>query len=274
MFTLAGHKAGVTAISWRSDSELFVSASEDGTLKLWKASDGSALRSINAHNGGALCARFTQDGRIVSSGRDNKVQIWDAAGKALRSLPFNGELPNRVTFSDDGSKVIGSDWKGSVYVWDVKSGKVVGELSATPPTLAERIEQTQKDLAAVRTQAQAANAALVTREKELQAARSAAERAQKAVSETRSRLAEAEARGESTPERAKALETELAALEKKVSEAKKVAVNAEHALATTRTAVTELKTKLSSAENALAKWTAAQRDAPATPATVRKVSLR
>jgi mono/diheme cytochrome c family protein len=149
MFTLSGHKGAITAITWRSDSEMVLSASEDGSLKLWKASDGSALKNIPAHKGGTLAANFAHDGRIVSAGRDDRIQIWETSGKPVRGIPFKGELPNRVAFSDDGTKVIASDWQGRVMLWDAKSGKTLGELEANPPTLAVRVKAATRQLAAL-----------------------------------------------------------------------------------------------------------------------------
>ncbi|MDP3070582.1 MAG: c-type cytochrome domain-containing protein [Opitutaceae bacterium] len=134
MFTLPGHKGAITAISWRGDAEMLVSASEDGTLKLWKARDGSALRSLNAHPGGVLAARFAPDDRIVSSGRDHKVQVWNTTGRNVATAAFKGELPNRVAFSDDGKRIICSDWHGRVLVFDAANGKAVGELTTPPPS--------------------------------------------------------------------------------------------------------------------------------------------
>jgi hypothetical protein len=200
MFTLPGHKGAITAISWRGDSEMFLSASEDGTLKFWKASDGAALRSIPAHNGGALAARFTHDARIVSSGRDNKVQIWDSAGKNVRTLPFSGDLPNRATFSDDGSKVIGADWKGSVFVWDAKTGKLLGELNPNPPTLSERIRESSQRLSALQVDLRRAIAE-----------HAAAEKAAKAASESSpAKIAQAMAKVDELKERLAREKTTLA----------------------------------------------------------------
>lgn len=156
LFTLTGHKAGITAVSWRGDSEMFCSASEDGTVKFWKASDGSALRSINANPGGVLDVSFTHDGRVVSCGRDNKVQIWETTGKNVKSLAFTGDLPTRVSFSDDGKKVVGSDWKGSVFVWEAATGKALGQLEANPPTLAERVKYWSERIAAAKKDVEAA----------------------------------------------------------------------------------------------------------------------
>jgi WD40 repeat protein len=159
LFTLAGHKAAITAITWRGDSEVVASTSEDGTLKWWKAADGSAIRSITAHAGGVLAARYAHDGRIVSCGRDNKVQIWDGSGKSVRSLTFSGDLPTRVSFSDDDKRVIGSDWKGSVFFWDAANGKVLGNFEANPPTLAERVKQCTETVTVARKEIEKARAA-------------------------------------------------------------------------------------------------------------------
>lgn len=169
MFTLPGHKGAITAITWRADSEMFVSASEDGTLKLWKAGDGAALKSIAAHPGGVLAARFAPDGRIVSSGRDNKVKVWDAAGKNTVTPNFTGEVPTRVAFSDDAKRIIASDWKGRVFVWDSANGKAVGELEAYPPTLAERVKRESGRIAALEAEIAKAKSAPAASEKEAKA---------------------------------------------------------------------------------------------------------
>ena len=198
MFNLPGHRGAITAITWRSDSELVASSSEDGTLKLWKASDGSALRSINANPGGSLAARFTHDGRIVTCGRDNKVQIWDVSGKNLLNLAFTGDLPNRVTFTDDGKKVIGSDWQGQVTVWDAKTGKPIGELESYPLPVAERVQQAARKVADLKIELAKAAAAQVKSATDAQTAQATHTRAKTALAEIKKRLAAAQSQEKQT----------------------------------------------------------------------------
>jgi hypothetical protein len=193
MFNLPGHRGAITAITWRSDSELVASSSEDGTLKLWKAADGSALRSINANPGGCLSARFTHDGRIVTCGRDNKLQSWDVSGKNLLNLAFTGDLPNRVTFTDDGKKVIASDWQGKVTVWDAKTGKPVGELESYPLPVAERVQQAARKVADLKAELAKAAAAQAKAATDALTAQAAHTRAKTALAETKNRLAAAQA---------------------------------------------------------------------------------
>ena len=274
MFPLTGHKGAITAISWRGDSEVVASASEDGTVKLWKSTDGSALRSIPAHAGGALSVRFTHDGRIVSCGRDNKIQIWDTAGKNVRSLPFTGDLPNRVTFNETGEKVIGSDWAGHVSVWDIKSAKVIGELAATPPPVAERLAQGTQRIAALQAAVDQAAAAHTKLAAEAKAAQAKHEAAKKALADARSRLTaqggeiiklSEQIAGDAPNEAAKAklakakeavaaLEAKIAAFPKEIAEIGKLAAAAAKKAAEGKIAVDDARAKVEAAKASLARW--------------------
>ncbi len=274
MFTLPGHKGAITAITWRGDSELFASASEDGTLKLWKAGDGSALRSLPVHTGGALSARFTHDGRIVTCGRDNKVQIWETTGRNVLALAFTGDLPNRVTFSDDGLRVIGSDWRGKVFVWDAKSGKPIGELEANPPTLTERVQQTTAQLAQLQSAAAQALATLAPLETDAQIARVSHDQKMKLFAETRDRAAVLEKLG--TPaaqDELKPLTAQLTALEQDAAALAKQSAFATRKFTEAKNVTAETGAKLAAAQSALQKWKAVQQEAKRRPAD-QKVSSR
>ncbi len=285
MYTLPGHKGAITSISWRGDSEMVISSSEDGTIKLWKASDGAPVKSITAHSGGALCARFTHDGRIVSSGRDNKIQIWTTAGTAQTSLPFTGELPNRVTFSDDGKKVIASDWNGKVFVWDATSGKVLGELEANPPTLVERVQRgaqriadlqaaVDKAAAAHATEAAAAKIALDNLDKaksalaKAQAGVPAKEKEANTLKDKLSKNAADEAAKKQLAEVREAIKNfkaQINTLPKEITAATKQAEAAAKKASDAKSIVDDAMSRLTAAKTSLAKWKAVQQNAQSKP---------
>ncbi|MEW6305425.1 MAG: c-type cytochrome domain-containing protein [Verrucomicrobiota bacterium] len=171
VYTLNGHRAGITAITWRG-SELVASGSEDGTIKLWSMRDGNQARTWNAHGGGVLSARFTHDGRLVSCGRDNQISVWDANANRQRSVNFTNQLPVRATFSHDGNRVIASDYSGRVAVWNTADGKPLGNLSLNPLPLAERIELAVKEIDDALTDVDKAAAGVAAAEAELQRAES------------------------------------------------------------------------------------------------------
>ena len=132
LFNLAGHKAAVTALSWRGDSKLLASSSEDGTVKLWEMLEGRQMKSWTAHGPGALCVSFAHDGQLVTCGRDLAITLWNPNGGKVRSFEFSGDLPMRAAFSYDDKRVFATDFAGRVGVWTANDGKRAGELNANP----------------------------------------------------------------------------------------------------------------------------------------------
>lgn len=137
--TLKGHKKGITGISWRSDSNIVATSSEDQSVKLWELENGGNIKSWNAHNPGTLSIEFARDGRIVTCGRDRVTKLWDQGGKQLKAFPAFTDLAVNVTICDETNRVIAGDWTGKIKVWNAADGKEVGELTANPLQLSQRL---------------------------------------------------------------------------------------------------------------------------------------
>ena len=142
--TLSGHTACITGISWRGDSNLLASSSEDGSIRLWEMDNGSQVKTWGAHGGGASWVEYARDGRIVSCGRDRVVKIWDQNGAQQRAFDAFADLALRATICDETNRVIAGDWSGNIRVWNAADGASLGELTANPPTLAERVQAAQQ----------------------------------------------------------------------------------------------------------------------------------
>ncbi len=147
-FSLRGHTAGITEVSWRSDGNACASASEDGTVHLWEMENGNSIKSWGAHGGGTESVRYARDGRIVTAGRDRLVKLWDGGGNAQRTFEARPDVALCAAFTHDDARVIAGDWTGQIPVWTSADGKTVGQLTPNPPTLAERLDGAQKELAA------------------------------------------------------------------------------------------------------------------------------
>ncbi|HWN95594.1 MAG TPA: c-type cytochrome domain-containing protein [Methylomirabilota bacterium] len=191
--TLAGHKAGVTALSWRPDSKLLASVSEDGSAKIWEMNDGKQVKTWNPHPGGALSISYTHDGRMVTCGRDNQVVAWSADGAKLKSFGLTNELPVRATFSHDGERVVASDWTGRVTVWETKTGRRTGELSANPPPITEQVATVQQRLTELQSGHAPVSPAKAAAESALKDALSDLAKASNTVEKARAALAPKEA---------------------------------------------------------------------------------
>jgi len=174
--TLPGHKAMVTAVAFMPG--VVASSSEDGKVSLWDAKEGKEIRSWAAHNGGVAWVEFTPDGRLVTCGRDKIAKVWDQEGKVLGQTKPLDDIALRAALSND--RVIVGDWTGKVLVTKL-DGTPIGELSANPPSLADRIATTAKRLADAQGALPGWQQQLPAAEAKLKAAQSAAEDKYKAA---------------------------------------------------------------------------------------------
>jgi len=152
-FDLRGHQAAITDVSWRLDSNVLASASEDGGVRLWEMENGGNIKTIGAHGPGVASVRFIKDGRLLSTGRDRFVRIWDQNGGKQREFEPFGDLALEAVISTDESRVFAADWTGEIRVWDAKDGRRLGNLAVNPAPIASRIEAAKQALAAAKSEA-------------------------------------------------------------------------------------------------------------------------
>jgi WD40 repeat protein len=130
---IAGHTGAVTGLSVAATT--LVSTSADATVRLWNASTGAAVRSIN-HGAAVTAMGLAADGqRIASVGADKVIKLWNAAdGAAAGVLQGHAGAVTSLAFSSDGLRLIscgGSDLR----VWSVE-GALLEQVSIASTTTA------------------------------------------------------------------------------------------------------------------------------------------
>jgi hypothetical protein len=125
--TLKGHTAEVWSVSFSPDGRLLASGSADGTIKLWRVSDGSLVRTLTGHAREVDSVSFSPDGRLLASGSgDNTIKLWRVSdGVLVRTL--HPDSVYSVSFSPDGRLLASGGWQG-IKLWRVADGSVVRTL--------------------------------------------------------------------------------------------------------------------------------------------------
>ena len=134
LLVLNGHKEMITGISWRSDSKVLASSSEDQSIQVWESQKGKQLKSWEAHRKGTTGLEFLRNGQLLTCGRDQQVKLWQQDGKLLHKFKGLNDIAVAVSGCDESGRMVGADWTGQVLVWDGKTAKIAGKLSANPAT--------------------------------------------------------------------------------------------------------------------------------------------
>ena len=59
------------SVSFSPDGNLIASGSDDSTVKLWNAQDGSFVRMLDGHAAPVRSVTFSPDGKLIASGSDD-----------------------------------------------------------------------------------------------------------------------------------------------------------------------------------------------------------
>lgn len=109
-----------TAVVVAPDGITAVSASWDGTLKVWDLTFGRELRTLRGHSGRVNALVLTGDGKAaVSGGADGTLRMWDLeSGRQIRAVQAHDEAVLALALTADGSVLASSGADGRIRLWD------------------------------------------------------------------------------------------------------------------------------------------------------------
>src|SRR5262249_34734021 len=105
---LLRHTDAVHFVTFSPDGRTAVTASPDGTARLWDARTGEPRGAPLRHEGGVMQAAFSPDSRqVVTASLDRTARLWEVEGGRPRGAPLRHRGPVRsVAFSPDGRTVL------------------------------------------------------------------------------------------------------------------------------------------------------------------------
>jgi WD40 repeat protein len=120
----------VTSVAYVRGDRQIVSASSDGTLRLWDVASGTEIRRFKGHTGPVEGVAVSPHGdTMLSCSQDKTVRLWDlATGAEIRRFEGHTGWVYGIAFSPDGKFALsaGTSWGGAagdfLCLWDVETG--------------------------------------------------------------------------------------------------------------------------------------------------------
>ncbi|KAJ1673776.1 WD repeat-containing protein 33 [Spiromyces aspiralis] len=120
---LQGHQNVIRDLSFCPTDEKFVSASDDGTLKIWDFSEAREEGVLSGHGWDVRCVDWhPQKGLLASGSKDNTVKLWDprSGGRCLRTLHGHHNTVQQVGWNKNGNWLLSAGRDQSIRVYDIR----------------------------------------------------------------------------------------------------------------------------------------------------------
>ena len=145
MYTLMHHKRDITQLSWRADSNLLASSSEDGEVVVWNMINGNQQKRWKPHGNGTTGVMFTNNGSVITCGRDNFIRFHDPGFTQRKVMKSNdSKITLRAVSTPDSKFAVSADINGKLKLWDINTQKEVNTNFSNPGNLSSRISENRK----------------------------------------------------------------------------------------------------------------------------------
>ncbi|MCA9188138.1 MAG: protein kinase [Pirellulaceae bacterium] len=122
----------VASAEFTPTDDIVVTASWDGSMKLWDVNSGKAIaKLLGGHQGEILAIDISPDGRtLISAGHDGVVRCWDMEQHKLlpQSLVGHRGPIASARFSPDGQYILTASRDRTCRIWAADSGQLMSIL--------------------------------------------------------------------------------------------------------------------------------------------------
>jgi WD40 repeat protein len=118
MFTFIGHEGCVNSLA-KCNDEIFASASNDKTIKIWDYKEKKIINTFNTDSS-VLCLIKLKDGKLCSSENDCLIKIWDwETGECIYNLIGHNNTVRSICQLNDETFLSGDD-DNKIIIWKNK----------------------------------------------------------------------------------------------------------------------------------------------------------
>ena len=122
---LLAHGEKINSANFSSDGTLMVTASSDGTARVWdlKNSKNSILTTLEGHEAEVTSASLSPDGtQVLTISADGTARVWDLKRDTFSPLKGDKEEIWSASFSPDGTQIVSVSRDNKLRAWNLEFG--------------------------------------------------------------------------------------------------------------------------------------------------------
>ncbi len=127
-FFFRGHTGRIDSVNYSSDGKYIVTASCDGTAKIWDAKTLQEVKTINKQPWGVKFAIFSPNGDhlIIDKYDENSAEVWDTKNMSVFGyLIGHSGLVSCACYSPDGTRIVTGSFDCTAKIWDAETRQVI-----------------------------------------------------------------------------------------------------------------------------------------------------
>lgn len=125
---LRGHTSGVLDVCIVQDTWI-VSASRDGSVRVWDKQSGKEVRQLLGHRGPVNALQEYRSNQVVTASGDCTLKLWDVVtGKCIRT--FEGHTQGLACARVDGRYLYSGGLDTFLRIWDIETGACLSTMDA------------------------------------------------------------------------------------------------------------------------------------------------
>jgi hypothetical protein len=126
---MIGHRDRVNRAVFSRDGKFVATASDDGTARVWRGTDGTPLATLKIGRRVFDLSFGRSDSVLATAGDDGRVRVWNwRQRRLLGELTGSGSAFNRVAFNRAGTMILAASDDETARLWDWPSRRPVAVL--------------------------------------------------------------------------------------------------------------------------------------------------
>jgi WD40 repeat protein len=120
-----------SSLAFSPDGAILAGGFNDGSMRIWRVSDGVLLHTIKGHMPSEVYVAFSPDGKtLASASNDARIRFWQVDdGTFLHEVTGDRSSIAGIAFSADGSTLVSVSYDYTVRFWRTTDGIPIGALA-------------------------------------------------------------------------------------------------------------------------------------------------